>query len=94
MRLQLAEMSQGESESVKDYVCRLKAKANNCNFSANIKDEQIVFQLIKGNKWSEARRKLISKGNDFKLNDAIAIAQNFQATLSILHLRKPLLLML
>ena len=82
MRLELAEMSQDESESVEVYVCRLKAKANKCNFSANIKDEQIVFQLIKGIKWSDARRKLISKGNDLKLNDAIEIAQNFQATLS------------
>ena len=82
MRLELAAMSQGESESDEDFVCRLKSKANNCNFDANIKDEQIVFQLIKGIKWSEARRKLISKGNDLKLKDAIEIAQNFQATLS------------
>ena len=82
MRLELAAMSQGETESIEDYICRLKAKANKCSFSSGTKDEQIIFQLIKGIKWSDARRKLISKGNDLTLNDAIEIAKNFQATLS------------
>lgn len=82
MRLELAEINQGEAEPVEDYVCRLKAKADKCSFPASTKSEQITFQLIKGIKWSETRRKLISKGNDLTLDDAIEIAQNFQATLS------------
>ena len=82
IRLELAAMSQGEAESVEDFVCKLKAKANSCSFSVSPKEEQITFQLIKGIKWSEARRKLISKGNDLTLNDAVDVAHNFQATLS------------
>ena len=46
-------MSQGEGESVEDFVCKLKSKANSCSFSVSTKEEQITFQLIKGIKWPE-----------------------------------------
>ena len=82
MRLEFAAMSQSETESIEDYICRLKAKSNKCSFSVGTKDEHIIFQLIKGIKWSDARRKLISKGNELTLNDATELAKNYQATLN------------
>ena len=49
MRLDLSTITQKEGESVDDFVCRLKAKANLCKFSdSTVRDEQITFQLIKG----------------------------------------------
>ena len=59
---------------------RLKTKAQACSYGAEDKDEQITLQLIKGLKWAEARRKLLGKGNNLKLEAAIKIALVYQAT--------------
>ncbi len=82
MRLELAAITQQESENVEDFVCRLRSKAKSCSFTQDQKDDHITFQLIKGIKWPEARRKLIGKGNNLTLDDAIKLAQDFQATLA------------
>ena len=82
MRLELAALYQKEGESVDDFICRLKAKASSCKFDEeNHCSDQIVFQLIKGILWPEARKKLIEKGNDLKLDKAVEYAQSHEATL-------------
>ena len=82
MRLELSTLSQKEGESVDDFVCRVKAKANMCKFhDHSIRDEQITFQLIKGILWPEERKNLIRKGNDLGLDAAIKSAPSFQATM-------------
>ena len=81
-RLELSNVSQKEGESVDDFVCRIKAKANLCKYDDNnMRDEQITFQLIKGILWPEERKNLIKKGNDLKLDEAIKSVQSFQATM-------------
>ena len=82
MRLELSAITQQESEKVENFVCRLKTKARACSYSEENRDEQITFQMIKGLKWSEARRKLIEKGNNLKLEDAIKITMSHQAAVS------------
>ena len=75
LRLELDSLVQKEGETVEDFICRLKAKANMCSFSnEEMKNEQITFQLIKGIFWPEARKMLIQKGNVLKLEDAIKCA--------------------
>ena len=82
MRLELASHTQREDESVDCFVCRLKATANSCKFpSDDIKDEQITFQLIKGIRWPEEQKSLIKRGNKLTLQEAVASAQSFEATL-------------
>ncbi len=82
MRLELSALAQSESESVEDFVCRLQAKAKSCAFTPEQRDEQVTFQLIKGIKWTDARRRLISKGNNLTAANAIKLAQEYQATLT------------
>lgn len=82
MRLELSMILQKEGESVEDFVCRLKTKANLCKFpDGNTRDEQVTFQLIKGIRWPEERKNLIKKGNELKLDEAVRSAQSFQATM-------------
>ena len=73
MRLELAAIIQLDSETVYEFICRLKAMARSCNFAADTVDDQVTFQIIKGIKWPDARRKLISKDNDLILVDAVKL---------------------
>ena len=82
MRLELVALTQKDGESVDDFVCRLKAKVNQCKSGeASHRDEQVVFQLIKGILWPEARNKLIVCGNDLKLAKAVDCPLSYEATL-------------
>ena len=81
MRLELSALKQGESELIDDFICRLRSKAKSCSFTGDTVNDNITFQMIKGIKWPEARRKLISKGNTLTLDGAIKCAQEFQATM-------------
>ena len=72
-RLELSAITQQQSEKVEDFVVRLKTKARACSYWAEDRDEQITLQLIKGLKWAEARRKLLEKSNNLKLEAAIKI---------------------
>ena len=74
------EMKQGETETVSEYVSRLRAQATKCKFQAGGEDDWITYQIIRGVKWAETKRELISKGNDLKLSKAIEIAESYQAT--------------
>ena len=81
-RLELSSMIQKTDENIDDYICRLKSKANSCQFvNNNVKDEQITFQIIKGIVWSDERKALISKGNKLTLEQAITSVQSYQATM-------------
>ena len=40
----------------------------------------MTFQLIKFLRWAEVRTKLVEKGNDLKLESAIKVALEYQAT--------------
>jgi len=79
-RLELSSVNQSDGEAIDDFICRLKAKAAQCAFAPGQQDEAITFQLIRGISWPDARRTLIAKGNDLKLDDAVKVAQEYQAT--------------
>lgn len=78
-RLDLASLHQNEHESIDDFVCRLKAKAALCMFG-NDDDDHLTFQLIRGIRSNEIRRKLVSKGNDLKFVSAYSCALECEAT--------------
>lgn len=80
-RLELSALMQKNDENIDNFICRLRAKAQDCSFSTDdLRDEQITFQLIKGVRWKEARRLMIAKGNNLLLKDAITICQSHQST--------------
>ena len=79
-RLELSAITQ--QESVEEFIWRLKTKEQACSYTEESRDEQIAFQIIKGLRWAEARRKLIEKGSDLKLDAAIKITLEYQAIIS------------
>jgi hypothetical protein len=80
-RLELSSLTQGASESVSEFVVRIRNKSTHCGYSAQDEaDSYITFQLIKGTVWPGLQKKLIAKGNDLALMDAIREAEAYKAT--------------
>ena len=78
-RVELAALNQRDNESIDEFVCRLRAKCSECMFT-NDSDEHLTFQLIRGLKSVDIRRKLIAKGNDLKIDVALKCAIEHEAT--------------
>ncbi|KAK3710638.1 hypothetical protein RRG08_034174 [Elysia crispata] len=56
-RIKLQSFSQGENETIEEFVLRLKTKADKCSFSTtNVKEERITEQIIKGSKYQEEKK--------------------------------------
>lgn len=68
------QMSQENSETIDQFVCRLRTQANNCDFGLTI-DENIRDQVIDKCKSTRLRMKLLSRGTDLKLKDLQDIAR-------------------
>lgn len=69
-RLEMTALNQRDNESIEDFMCRLRAKCGECMYEHDC-DDHLIFQLIRGLKSIDIRRKLIAKGNGLKLDDAI-----------------------
>ncbi|XP_053391748.1 uncharacterized protein LOC128554499 [Mercenaria mercenaria] len=63
---------QEHSETVEQYVSRLRQKAIHCEFENT--DEQIRDQVIEKCKSTKLRKKLLEKGQDLKLDELCRIA--------------------
>ncbi|GFS14182.1 hypothetical protein ElyMa_001417400 [Elysia marginata] len=79
-RLEFQQITQQASESVDEFVVRLRNKAEKCSFQLNQKDDRITEQLIKGILWKEEKKNLISKGEELTLTVAIEMAKSFEAS--------------
>ena len=84
-RIELQGMIQNDSESVEEFILRVRNKAENCCFSdASTRDERLTEQIIKGIKYPEEQKKLLAKGDALKLEDAISLAKAYEATVKSL----------
>lgn len=78
-RLEMTALNQRDNESIEDFMCRLRAKCGECMYEHDC-DDHLIFQLIRGLKSIDIRRKLIAKGNGLKLDDAMKCAVEYEAT--------------
>ncbi|GFN96528.1 hypothetical protein PoB_002303400 [Plakobranchus ocellatus] len=79
-RIELQGMTQSTDETVEEFILRLGNKADNCSFSDETKQERILEQLIKGIKYPDQQKKLLSKGDALDLKTAIGVAKAHEAT--------------
>ena len=72
------QMLQEESETVDQFVTRLRRQAENCMFEEQ-KEEQIRDQVIDKCRSRKLRRKLLEKGQELTLDQALSIARSSEA---------------
>ena len=72
-------MSQKPSETVDQFVVRVKNKADKCSFQADHKDDRITEEVINGILWKE-EKKLSGKGHDLTLTVTIGMSEGFEAS--------------
>ena len=89
-RYKFKKMSQIKDKTINKSIARLKDKAELCNFQINLecdcgetipvsyRDSQILDQLIIGIQEKEWKEKLITIGNNLKLNKAIQVVESLQ----------------
>ena len=68
------QMKQRDSETVDQFIVRLRHQAENCSFGDDF-NEQIRDQVIDKCKSSALRKKLLEKGQDLKLEDVQQMAR-------------------
>ncbi|GFN96973.1 hypothetical protein PoB_002347900 [Plakobranchus ocellatus] len=76
-RIELQGMTQSTDETVEEFILRLRNKADNCSFSEETKQERILEQLIKGIKYPDQQKLLLSKGDTLDLKTAIEVANEW-----------------
>ena len=79
-RLELTEIQQRQDEPFQDFLCRVTNVASDCAFvSQPTSDEQVVFQIVKGCRSTELKKRLMAKGDKLTLKGATDISQAFEA---------------
>lgn len=80
------EMTQEQSESIEDYLVRLKAQADKCAFyckccknCGEVTKSLLIDRIILGTKHKESRQNLLSK-SDLTLDKLVSILQSAEAT--------------
>ena len=80
-RLALSSVEQQTNESIAEFVARIRELVRDCDYKEESVDENIVYNLIKGVRWENLRRKLIDFGNDLVSSKAVDTALQYEATL-------------
>ena len=81
-RLELCGMMQATDQSVKDFMLKIKTKANEGQFEGTKgRDRAATFQLIRGTQWPGLRKKLIAEGNGLEWKKAAEMAVAYEASL-------------
>ena len=70
------QLKQNESETMNQYITRLRQQAKNCEFQ--VEELEICGQIVEKCTSNRIRRRLLEKG-DFKLHDAMEIARTVEA---------------
>ena len=65
---------QEDGETVAQYVTRLRQASVGCNYVTADLDNQILDQVVQHGKSDKLRRRLLEKGGELKLSDALSIA--------------------
>ena len=85
-RYQLQQFKQKNEESVNDFLTRCRNQASKCRFRDKIEsDERLIEQLIVGTKHKKIQERLLEKGEQLTLDEAIDIARTYEATTSQLE---------
>ena len=85
-RYQLQQFKQKNDESVDDFLTRCRNQASKCRFRDKIEsDERLIEQLIVGTKHKKIQERLLEKGEQLTLDEAIDIARMYEATTSQLE---------
>ena len=86
-RLYLQKLRQHESESVDEFVSRLKLQAFKCSLRDDREfEDRVIEQLIAGTYHSELQKQLLAMDNSLNLAKAIDIGRTHEATL--LHMKE------
>ena len=91
-RFQLRDINQSASETIDNYLVRLKVQAQKCNFGTPEQiDDNILDQLIKGSAHPAVRKKILEcDPKTLNLDKAVDIARTFEATQSqLLQFNRP-----
>ena len=78
-RFNLQRMKQGPQETVDDFVARLRLQSDKCKFTETERPDRILEQLISGSAHQKVQEKMLVKGEDFTLDQAIDLYRTFEA---------------
>lgn len=78
-RYNLQKMHQGPTESVDDFVARLRLQSDKCKFTSEERPQRILEQLIFGAAHAKIQEKLLTKGEELTLDEAINLYRTFEA---------------
>ena len=83
VRYQLQQLRQKNDEFVDVFLTRCRNQATRCRFRDNDEtDERLIEQLIVGTKHKKVQERLLEKGEQLTLDEAINIARTYEATQS------------
>ncbi|XP_035679527.1 uncharacterized protein LOC118417883 [Branchiostoma floridae] len=74
--------TQGANEPVEQFIRALINLAKDCNFKDT--NEMVLDRLVFGTNSNEVRKKLIGKGSELKLDEAIRVARTYESDQSTL----------
>jgi len=82
-RYQLQQLRQQNDEFVDIFLARCQNQATRCRFREKDKsDKHLIKQLVVGTKYKKVQERLLEKGEQLTLDEAIGIAWIYKATLS------------
>ena len=79
---------QEDGETVAQYVTRLRQASVGCNYVTADLDNQILDQVVQYCKSDKLRRRLLEKGGELKLNDALSMAVALETVEGQFHTMK------
>ena len=82
-RLQLQQMKQQNGESIDQFIEKLTAQANKCDFEDRELETRVIEQVTYGTLYKDLHKDLLKKAKDFKLAEMLSIGRNHEA--SLLH---------
>ena len=82
-RYQLQQLRQKNEELIDDFLTHCRNQATKCRFRDKAEsDERLIEQLIVGSKHKKVQERLLKKGEELTLDEAIDIARMYEATVS------------
>lgn len=80
-------LQQGPTEKIEQFVIRLRQQAQKCNF-ADQRDDNIKDQLIAKCLSADLKTKILDKGDELKLTDAVQLAMTHESVIEQLSAMK------
>ena len=82
-RFYLREYKQKNTENIDDFVAKCKLQAKKCKFRDNQEtEERLIEQVITGTRHPELQKRLLSKGIELTLQEALNSGRTYEASLN------------